>query len=363
MIKERPNSKIRKWLSTPIARTYIAFPITIIIFFIANIYLKDGFLFLSHAELLLVIWAVLIFIYTSLIIEWFLHYSKKIRLKAQKWFRLKATPKILEFIFFVGLFIATLMATTNVTGFSAVYGIALACGFYHYILRVDEDVEMKTVKEIKKEQEIESGDYSSTSILSKSPKNLKEFWKIFSNQINVLENELKSLKKHRLTKPIVISLISLFIASASVAVNFGIGTGWITSEEKPYVVGYEIINRINNTTQEGYRIWLYNNGKIAANDITIKIDFPFQNTTIVNIFKHSEEIIVEDSEFGGIDSYHYVVKYSKLLVGEHANLTLIVNVDNFEKDDDQKIWPITNVWIGDDCPIELKQRKDVKFIY
>ena len=139
MIK-KTCGKLKGILSLPLIRTFIGLPLGIAIFYWADVYCKGGCLFLSHAEVLLVIFGILSFMYMSLIIEWFLHYREKISPFVKKRFRLNATPRVLEFMFFVGIFFATLMGTQDIVGFTAIYGISLACGFYHYVLRVDDDI-------------------------------------------------------------------------------------------------------------------------------------------------------------------------------------------------------------------------------
>ena len=69
--------------------------------------------------------------------------------------KFKKTPKIFELTFFLSLFIGTIGITfasagfyvegeasdvlSNMLWFSVLYGIALASGYYHYILRLDDN--------------------------------------------------------------------------------------------------------------------------------------------------------------------------------------------------------------------------------
>jgi hypothetical protein len=74
----------------------------------------------------------------------------------QKKLRLKQKPKIFEYVFFVGIFISTVILSmaygesnrTTIEGFInflqfygiflVFYGISIACGYFHYIERLDD---------------------------------------------------------------------------------------------------------------------------------------------------------------------------------------------------------------------------------
>jgi len=200
------------------------------------------------------------------------------------------------------------------------------------------------------------------------PNNLNSFWKLYSDErkeikesIESLKFEFKNIKKHNYWIPIGIAIFTAILFLTSVVIQYYDASGGFI--QKPEIIGYEIINTITNSTEKGYRVWLHNAGEINAKDITIKISFEkqFQDASITDIFKHSEEIIVKNSEFGGIGGYKYGLKYSELLVGEDANLTLFIQVDNLEKYENNMLWPTTQVWIGDNPPINLIRRNDITF--
>ncbi len=166
MLWKKNEGGIKRLLFPPLFRTMIGLPLGILIFCWADVYCKNGCYSFSHIEVLLIIFGVLSFMYMSLIIEWFLHYQDKIGPWAKKWFRFKARPKILEFMFFVFIFLATLMGTRKIVWFTAIYGASLACGVYHYVLRVDDDLPIQK-KENKNQENKKEGDYMIMRILGK----------------------------------------------------------------------------------------------------------------------------------------------------------------------------------------------------
>jgi len=200
----------------------------------------------------------------------------------------------------------------------------------------------------------------------KKPKNPDLQWEIYHKEhkeikenIKSLELEFKDIKKHNYWIPIGIAIFTLAFFIISVVIQYYDSSGGFI--EKPEIIGYEIINKHANTTEEMYRIWLHNTGDITAEDITIKIEFPFENSKIIQLFKHAKEIIVEDSEYGGVGSYKYGLKYSEILVGEHINLTINIDINDLGKNETDILYPDAKVWIGNNPPIDLIRRYDINF--
>ena len=195
--------------------------------------------------------------------------------------------------------------------------------------------------------------YDNMNNISEKTSDEEEFEKSIIFSVKENSKRIKELNRRikKLESPNIVTVISVIVMVASASISLLVAIDFFV--EDPTIQCYENINRHSNTTEEAYRIWLYNAGDVAAEDITVKIDFPFQNTTIVELFKHSEELIVEGSEYGGIGTYEYKVKYSRLLVGEDATLTIIVDIENFDTTGDEKLWPDSKVWIGEEPPIEI----------
>jgi hypothetical protein len=93
---------------------------------------------LTYIYIVLAFLGILSYELMSIPIEYCLHYQDKIGPWLKKHTRIETTPKILEFMFFISILFATLMAI-KIIWFVGFYGVTLACGYYHYILRIDDN--------------------------------------------------------------------------------------------------------------------------------------------------------------------------------------------------------------------------------
>ena len=140
--------KKHQFTINPLIRIYI------IIFFTLFALLLGWCIFNIRAiDFILIVVGLLSIEFFMLIVETFLHY-KQILDFLKKHIKLKKTPKIFEYIFFLCLFFAALASTFSAAGFYIqgigsdvflnfwwlviFYGFAIASGIYHYILRIDE---------------------------------------------------------------------------------------------------------------------------------------------------------------------------------------------------------------------------------
>lgn len=137
LTKKQSMGPFAKMFNKPLYRCYFIIIVTIVLFVIIFYFIRPEIETITDIEILMVFVGVLAFEFTMIIIEFFLHFKNKF-IKFRKKLRINKKPKFLEFGFLFFLFFATLIATQDIWWFSVFYGIALACGIYHYILRVDD---------------------------------------------------------------------------------------------------------------------------------------------------------------------------------------------------------------------------------
>lgn len=178
------------------------------------------------------------------------------------------------------------------------------------------------------------------------PKEFDEFWPIYLKDIN---NINLKLKKERWLK-----WVAAISAVISVIIAYGIGTGYITPEKSSNIVAFETVQRIQNTTEEGYRLILHNIGEKFAEYVEIKVTFPFQNSTIYKIYNNGEEILAS--------GYEYSYIYPKIREDEKIVLTILINNDDFEREENNIVKPVTNVWSDDGGMIKITYLEE-QFIY
>lgn len=190
----------------------------------------------------------------------------------------------------------------------------------------------------------------------KKPKDFEEFWPKYVGEINQIKREIKKLKIKKLIQifgPIIV-LIALIVASL-------ISLGWIPPKNSPDTVAYETIQRITNTTEEGYKITIENRGLGYASNIKVDITFPFQNTTIYKIYNFAEELITY--QVGGVGSYQYTVEFSKIRKNEEISLILLIENEDFEKGGNKIIKPDTRIWTDEEGEIRITTLDGPDFIH
>ncbi len=185
------------------------------------------------------------------------------------------------------------------------------------------------------------------------PKDFEEFWPKYVNEINEIKRKLKQDKWLKLAYPIIIAI--------GVVIAYAIGAGWITSEKSPNTIAYEMIQRVNNTINEGYKLVIHNTGEKFAKNVRVKVIFPFQNTTIYKIYNFAEELTINES--GGVGSYQYSIEYSKLRQNEEISLIIMVENKDFEKEGTSIVIPQTKIWTDEENEIDITYLEEVKFIY
>ena len=178
------------------------------------------------------------------------------------------------------------------------------------------------------------------------PKEFDEFWSIYLRDINKINTKLK--KDRWLKRVAVISAV------ISVIIAYGVGTGLITPEKSSDIVAFETVQRIQNTTEEGYRLILHNRGEKFAENVEVKVTFPFHNSTIYKVYNNGEKILTS--------GYEYSYVYPKIREDEKIVLTILINNDDFEKEGKRIVKPVTRVWSDDGGIIRITYLED-QFIY
>ncbi|GAF73032.1 unnamed protein product [marine sediment metagenome] len=152
-VRSASKPKMIKYIGSHLFRIQIISIISIVILFYIWIFQRAAIGEISFINFFLIMTAILFCEFTMMIVEYYLHYKSKLP-RVIRYLRMRKTPKLFEFIFFLTLFMATLAATFAAAGFyiegqgidvfynywwfSGLYGIAIACGYYHYILRIDD---------------------------------------------------------------------------------------------------------------------------------------------------------------------------------------------------------------------------------
>jgi len=169
------------------------------------------------------------------------------------------------------------------------------------------------------------------------PEDFNEFWSMYLRDINKINSKLK---KDRLLK-----WVTTLAAVISVAIAYGVGSGLITPEKSSDIVAFETVQRIQNTTEEGYRLILHNRGEKFAENVEVKVTFPFQNSTIYKVYNNGEKILTS--------GYEYSYVYPKIREDEKIILMIIVKNDDFEEGGTITVKPETKVWSDDGGLIEI----------
>ena len=181
----------------------------------------------------------------------------------------------------------------------------------------------------------------------KPPKNLKEFWNIFCDFNNKLqeslENERKNLKRH------IPFAISTVVAIALIFVSLGIGYGWIhpTPEhiEASDVGAYDIIFRVGDV--QVYKLYIDNMGDKLANDLRVEIKFP-TNLTIDEV-RNYDGLLIPNPD-GGVDTNFYKPHYENINVNETIEIMLILKhkQDEFLPEESWEVPPLkVKIWTED----------------
>ena len=155
-----------------------------------------------------------------------------------------------------------------------------------------------------------------------------------------------------------LNYLTAFLLGVSLFFTSMVAIGILPLKASPDIYSIDMVQRVTNSNEQGYRLEIHNKGDRFATNIDVKIIFPFQNTTIYKVYDNGIELTQKD----GIEGYEYSTNYSKLRVEETITITVLIENDDFEETSDDIVNPTVYLWCDELGRIDI-ERVNIKFIF